>query len=134
MLPPFPVSLPPGNTLSHPPSPCFCEGVPPPTHSHLPTFDSPTLGHLLSFHRTKDLSSHWCMTRPSSATYAAGATCTPLFDGLVPGSSWGTGWSILLFFLWGCNSLQLLRSYLILKHTDFPECPSLKPILYSHAC
>jgi hypothetical protein len=29
---PFQISLPPGNTLSHPPSPCFYEGVPPPTH------------------------------------------------------------------------------------------------------
>jgi hypothetical protein len=48
-----------------------------PTHSHLPTLDSPTLGHLSSLHRTKDLSSHWCMTRPSSATCAAGAMCTP---------------------------------------------------------
>jgi hypothetical protein len=36
----------------------------------------PTLGHLLSLHRTKDLSSHWCITRPSSATYASGAKCT----------------------------------------------------------
>jgi hypothetical protein len=26
-----------------------------------------------SLPRTKGLSSHWCMTRPSSATYAAGA-------------------------------------------------------------
>ena len=25
----------------------------------------------------KDLSSHWCLTSPSSATYAAGAMCTP---------------------------------------------------------
>jgi hypothetical protein len=48
-----------------------------PTHSHLPTLNLPTLGHLSCLHRTKDLSSHWCMTRPSSATYAAGAMCTP---------------------------------------------------------
>jgi hypothetical protein len=27
----------------------------------------------LSLHKTKNLSSHWCLTRPSSATYAAGA-------------------------------------------------------------
>jgi hypothetical protein len=33
-------------------------------------------------------------------------------DGLVPGSSWGSGWLILLFFLWGCNPLQLLQSFL----------------------
>ena len=30
----------------------------PSTHSHLPTLDSPTLRHLSSLHRTKDLSSH----------------------------------------------------------------------------
>jgi hypothetical protein len=50
----------------------------PPTHSHIPTLSSPTLGHLFSLHRTKDLSSHWCLTRPFSATYAAGAMCVPL--------------------------------------------------------
>jgi hypothetical protein len=47
-----------------------------PTHSCLPALNSPTLGHLLSLHRTKDLSSHWCLIRPSSTTYAAGAMCT----------------------------------------------------------
>jgi hypothetical protein len=48
----------------------------PPNYSHLPALSCPTLGHLSSLHRTKDFS-HWCMTRPSSATYAAGAICTP---------------------------------------------------------
>jgi hypothetical protein len=33
-------------------------------------------------------------------------------DGLVPGSSGGSGWWVLLFFLWGCKSLQLLQSFL----------------------
>ena len=75
MLSPFPVSLPPGNTLSHRPFPCFYDGVPTPTH--LLTLDSFALGHLSSLHRTKDLSFHLCMTRPSSATYAAGPMCTP---------------------------------------------------------
>ena len=32
---PFQVSLPPGNTLSHPPSSCFYEGVSSPPSSHL---------------------------------------------------------------------------------------------------
>jgi hypothetical protein len=71
----IPVSFPPGNDQSHPPSSSFYEGAPPPTHSHLTALDSPTLGLLLSLHRTKDLSSHWCLTRPSSA---AGAMCIPL--------------------------------------------------------
>jgi hypothetical protein len=33
-----------------------------------------------------------------------------LVDGLVSGSSGGTGWLILLFLLWGCKTLQLLGS------------------------
>jgi hypothetical protein len=37
-------------------------------------------------------------------------------DGLVPGSSEGSGWLILLFFLWGCKPLQLLQSFLSLLH------------------
>ena len=76
MLSLFLVSLPPGNTLSHRPFPCFYAGVPPTTH--LLTLDSFALGHLSSLHRTKDLFFHLCMTRPSSATYSAGPMCTPL--------------------------------------------------------
>ena len=55
----------------------------PSTHSHLPTLNSPTLGHLSSLHRTKDLSFHRCLTRPSSATYATRAMCTPLSMGVL---------------------------------------------------
>jgi hypothetical protein len=32
-----------------------------------------------------------------------------LAGGLVPGSSRGSGWLILLFFLWGGKPLQLLK-------------------------
>ena len=59
MLSPFLVSLPPGNTLSHRPFPCFYDGVPTPTH--LLTLDSFALGHLSSLHRAKDLSFHLCI-------------------------------------------------------------------------
>jgi hypothetical protein len=111
VLTPFLGSLLPRNTLPHPPFPCFYEGVPPPTHSYLPALRSLTLGHLLRLHRTKDTPPP-CMTRPSSATYAAGAMCSPFFHGLVPGSSGGSGWLILLFFLWGYKPLQLLQSFL----------------------
>ena len=46
MLSPSPVSLPLRNTLSHPPSPCFYEGVPPPTDTILhPALHSPTPLH-----------------------------------------------------------------------------------------
>jgi hypothetical protein len=44
----------------------------PPTHSCLPALKFPYTGALV-LHRTKGPSSHWCPTRPSSATYAAGA-------------------------------------------------------------
>jgi hypothetical protein len=35
-----------------------------------------------------------------------------LVGDLVPGSSGGTGWFLLLFLLWGCKPLQLLGSFL----------------------
>jgi hypothetical protein len=41
---PFPCSPPPRIHLSHPPSPWFYEGAPPPTHSCLPAWPSPMLG------------------------------------------------------------------------------------------
>ena len=59
MLSPFPVS-----TLPETPNPFLPPPASmrvfhnPPTHSYLPTLDSLTLGHLSSFHRTKDLPSH----------------------------------------------------------------------------
>ena len=43
-----------------------------PTHSHFPILAFPYTG-ASSLHRTKGLSFHRCQTRPSSATYAAGA-------------------------------------------------------------
>jgi hypothetical protein len=35
-----------------------------------------------------------------------------LVGDLVPERSWGTGWFILLFLLWGCKPLQLLGYFL----------------------
>ena len=61
MLSPFPVSLPPSASMRE--------------FFHIPALDSPTLGHLFSLHRTKDLSFHWCMTRLSCATYAGILLC-----------------------------------------------------------
>ena len=46
-------------------------------NSCLLVLNSPTLGHLSNLPRTKDLSSHWCLPRPSSATYSARPMCTP---------------------------------------------------------
>jgi len=59
------------------PEPCYtlplhlwgCSFTHIPTHSHLPALTFPNTG-ASSLDRTKDLSSHWCPTRPSSATYA----------------------------------------------------------------
>jgi hypothetical protein len=53
----------------------------PPTHSLLPAMVFPYTGASNTL-RPKGCSSHWCPTRPSSATYAARAigcsTCTLL--------------------------------------------------------
>ena len=56
MLSPFVVSIP---KTPYPilPYPCFCEGVPPPIHSHFPILAFPYTG-ASSLHRTKGLSSH----------------------------------------------------------------------------
>jgi hypothetical protein len=35
-----------------------------------------------------------------------------LVGGLAPGSSGGSGWLLLLFFLWGCKLFQFLQSFL----------------------
>jgi hypothetical protein len=98
----------------------------PPILSLLPLLTNPPYSHFpvialfytgaLSLYKAKSLFSHWCPTRPSSVTYAAGAieshhVCS-LFGGLVPGSSRGTDWFIMLFLLWGCKALQLLGSFL----------------------
>jgi hypothetical protein len=52
-----------------PPFACFYEGVLPPTHLLPPPHPWFSYTGASSLHRTKDLFSHWCMTRPSSATY-----------------------------------------------------------------
>jgi len=56
------------NPLSYPPSPYFCEGVPPPQQPLLTTY---WWGSGLG--RTKGFSFHCCPTWSSSAKYAAGA-------------------------------------------------------------
>jgi hypothetical protein len=69
-----------------------------PTHSSFSVLAFPYTG-ASSLHRTKGLSSHWCPTRPSSATYAAGvmgpslcATWLVVYcletQGLLVGSYW----------------------------------------------
>ena len=59
ILSPFPVpSLPEIPYLISPPPASMKVFLHPPTHSYLPALNSPTLGHLSSLHRNKDLSSH----------------------------------------------------------------------------
>ena len=58
---------------------------------------------------TKGLPCHWWLVRQSSDIYADGAMGTPLctlVGGLIPGKFGGSGWLILLFFLWQCKPLH----------------------------
>jgi hypothetical protein len=62
-----------------------------PTYSCFPTLAFSYTG-ASNLHKTKGLSSHWCPTRPSVATYVAGAMgpshVYSLVGGLVSGSPW----------------------------------------------
>jgi hypothetical protein len=55
-------------SYSIPPPPTFMR-VYPHTHTYIPALASSYTG-ASSLHRTKGLSSHWCLTSPSSSTYA----------------------------------------------------------------
>jgi hypothetical protein len=89
------------------PSPCLYEGASPPTHSHPPVLAFPYTGALNTL-RPEGLSSHWCPTRPSSATYVASTWVSPcLFFGWWS-SPWGlrgggSGLLTLLLPPWGYN-------------------------------
>jgi hypothetical protein len=62
-----------------PPPLCLYEGAPPFIHPLcLTALASPYPG-ASRLHRTKDLSSRWCPTRPSFATYVAGAMSPSLY-------------------------------------------------------
>ena len=96
-------SFPPGNTLSHPPSPCFYDGAHPPTHSLLPPCPGILLhwgikpsqdqGPLLPLMSYKAILSYiYGWSHGSLHMYS-------LVGGLVSGSSGRPGWLIWLF-LW----------------------------------
>ena len=70
------------------PSSCFYEGAPLPTH--------PISSHCPSIHL------HWGI-KPSQDQGPGSLHVNSLVGGLVPGSSGGSGWLILLFFLWVAN-------------------------------
>ena len=72
------------------------------TQSHFPVLAFPYTG-ALNLQKTKDLSSHSYICGWSHGSLHV----YTLVGSLVPGSSGGTGWSILLFLLWGCKPFQL---------------------------
>jgi hypothetical protein len=88
--------LPPASVRVHPHSP--------PSYSCLSVLAFPYPGSS-SLYRTKRLPSQWCPIRQSSTIYPAGTmrptTCTLWW--FSPWEPWGSGWLILMFFLWGCN-------------------------------
>jgi hypothetical protein len=86
---PFP-SPPSPKPLFHPPPPASMMVFHLPSHSSHSSLDSPSLGHLSSLHGTKDFSSHWCLSRPSSAIFGwshGSLHVYSLVGSLDPGSS-----------------------------------------------
>jgi hypothetical protein len=107
----FPLQKPP----SHP-SPCFYEGIPPSIHSIPPYHSS-----ILIYWGIKPAQDQWSLLPLMSNKVILCYICIwsleshhvySLVGDLVPGSSGGIGWFILLFLLWGCKLLQLLGSFL----------------------
>ena len=111
--------------LSHPSSPCFYDGDPPPTH--LPTH-SPTHSYLLP-----RISLHWGIKHPQAQrafpptdvqqghslphSWSHGSFHVySLVSGLFPGSSSRSGQLTLLLLPCGCKLPQLLQSNLQLLH------------------
>jgi hypothetical protein len=89
-----------------------CSPTNPPTHSSLPALAFAYTGALNTL-RPKILSSYWCPTRPSSATYAA---VYSLVGSPIPRSFGGSGQLTLLLPSWGWKPYQLLLSLLQLLH------------------
>jgi hypothetical protein len=93
------------------PSPCFYESDPRPIHSlpsplpgiplYCGTEPSQDQGSLLPLMPNKTIFCYICGWSSGSLHVYF------LVGGLVPGSSERSGW-LILFFLWGCKSLQLL--------------------------
>ena len=102
MLPSFLIS-PPKTPLSHPPSPCSlvhplllpCPGI----TLHWGIEPSQDQWPLLPLMTNKAILCYICSWNQESLHVYS------LVGGLVPGSSGGTGWFILLFLLWDCNPL-----------------------------
>jgi hypothetical protein len=99
-----------------------------PTHPLLPHHPQIPLHWVSSLHRTKDFSSHWCPTRPFSATYMARAM----------GTSMCTPW----LMVWSLEALERGTKYLRkqiwrqcveqrLKERPSKDCPTWGSIPYT---
>jgi hypothetical protein len=103
-FPIFPPSLPERNIQTNQPSPCFYEGVPPPSH---PPYSLPLIplqwGHLSSLQVGPLLP-----LMPNKAFLCYICSCShvcSLVDGLVPGSSGVSGWLIF------CSSYEVATPF-----------------------
>jgi hypothetical protein len=90
----------------------------PPTLFSLPVLAFPYIGRL-SLHRTKNLSSNWCQTRPSSATYVA----------VAKSPSMHTLW--LVISLWELYGIWLVDIVLLPMGLQNPSAPSANFFNYS---
>ena len=91
------------------PMPLLLWGCSPPTHAlphyiplHWGIKPSQDQGPLLPLMSDKAILCYICSWSHGSLQVSS------LVGGLFPGSSGGSGWLILLFFLWGCKPLQFL--------------------------
>jgi hypothetical protein len=121
--------LPSGTPLSHSPSPASMRVLlHPSTHSCLPALAFPYTG-ASNFLRTKGCSFHLCPTRPSSATYAAGAMgpsmCTIWLVVQSPRAPRGFGWLTLLLPHGAANPLSSFSPFFNSSIGD----PALRPMV-----
>ena len=108
---PFPSFLS-GTPSPIPPSPASMRMLPlPPTQPLPPHCPSIPLHWELSLHKTKDLSSYWCQTMPSSATYAARAM--------------GLSMCTLWFVVWELWGLWLVDIVVLPVSLQTPSAPSV---------
>ena len=112
MLSPFPGS-PPEFLYPIPHDHCFYEGAPPPTYPLPP--QSPSIHLCWVIEPPPDQKASLPLMPDKAILYYI---CSwshrslhmySLFGGLVSGSSGGSGWLVLLFFLWGRKPLNLLQ-------------------------
>ena len=92
-------------------SSCLCEDAPPPTYPLQP--HHPNIPLFWGIKPPKDQGPPLPM-KLDKATLCWSHRFLHVYSfvgGLVPGSSRGSSWLILLFFLWGCKPLHLLPSF-----------------------